>query len=294
MRTTPTRIDAELALHDFDRPAEMELSLLRADRGTLTVVADGRPIGNEPPLSEYRVVTLGDVSRRKATEQSLAEQYRVVSRLSDTVVEQALESKHYSETLEAAAFANARTSWTRSRPRRDSSTARRSERGQGCRHRRHMCGGSNGFRRAGAVGRTWPARVGAHRLFRDPARRWENARAGCDPEEAGAAHARRTAADGDAHGARRADPLGASVLCAVPVHRAGHHENWDGSGYPDGLAGDAIPVAARIVHLADVYDAIRSQRAYKPPWPEQRRGRTCERAPVRCSSRAWWKRSKPY
>ena len=43
-----------------------------------------------------------------------------------------------------------------------------------------------------------------------------------------------------------------------------HHEKWDGSGYPDGLAGDAIPVAARLMALADVFDALISVRAYKP------------------------------
>ena len=46
-----------------------------------------------------------------------------------------------------------------------------------------------------------------------------------------------------------------------------HHENWDGSGYPHGLAGDAIPEAAAIVHLVDVYDALRSARPYKVGFP---------------------------
>jgi putative two-component system response regulator len=44
-----------------------------------------------------------------------------------------------------------------------------------------------------------------------------------------------------------------------------HHEKWDGSGYPDGLAGDAIPIAARIMAVADVFDALTSRRVYKPP-----------------------------
>ena len=45
-----------------------------------------------------------------------------------------------------------------------------------------------------------------------------------------------------------------------------HHERWDGMGYPEGLAGEAIPLAARIVAVADVYDALCSQaRVYKEP-----------------------------
>ncbi len=43
-----------------------------------------------------------------------------------------------------------------------------------------------------------------------------------------------------------------------------HHEKWDGSGYPDGLAGDAIPIAARLMALADVFDALTCKRVYKP------------------------------
>ncbi|MEY2689914.1 MAG: hypothetical protein RL375_4114 [Pseudomonadota bacterium] len=46
-----------------------------------------------------------------------------------------------------------------------------------------------------------------------------------------------------------------------------HHERWDGLGYPDGLAGDAIPLAARLMALADVFDALISRRVYKEPFP---------------------------
>lgn len=46
-----------------------------------------------------------------------------------------------------------------------------------------------------------------------------------------------------------------------------HHEKWDGSGYPNGLAGEEIPMSGRIAALADVFDALTSQRPYKKAWP---------------------------
>jgi response regulator RpfG family c-di-GMP phosphodiesterase len=49
-----------------------------------------------------------------------------------------------------------------------------------------------------------------------------------------------------------------------------HHEKWDGTGYPRGLAGGSIPLFARIVAVADVFDALSSKRAYKDAWPRER------------------------
>jgi len=46
-----------------------------------------------------------------------------------------------------------------------------------------------------------------------------------------------------------------------------HHEKWDGSGYPRGLKGEAIPLCGRIVAIADVFDALCSERPYKHAWP---------------------------
>jgi HD-GYP domain-containing protein (c-di-GMP phosphodiesterase class II) len=75
---------------------------------------------------------------------------------------------------------------------------------------------------------------------------------------------------------RRHPILGAQIVAPFEFFASGalmirhHHERLDGSGYPDGLRGSAIPVGARIVAVADAYDALTSARAYRGPWtPEQ-------------------------
>ena len=58
-----------------------------------------------------------------------------------------------------------------------------------------------------------------------------------------------------------------SLGSILPIIRH-HHERWDGSGYPDGLWGEHIPLLARVAQVADVYDALTSQRSYKPAYPK--------------------------
>ncbi len=82
---------------------------------------------------------------------------------------------------------------------------------------------------------------------------------------------------------KRHTEYGAQVICSVeqkvgpmPFLDAAremahfHHEKWDGSGYPEGLSGTDIPLSARIMALADVYDALISRRVYKPPFPHSK------------------------
>ena len=67
-----------------------------------------------------------------------------------------------------------------------------------------------------------------------------------------------------------ADIIGAdnsSILRMAREIALCHHEKWDGSGYPAGLKGDAIPLSARIVTVADVFDALTTARPYKKAWP---------------------------
>jgi HD-GYP domain-containing protein (c-di-GMP phosphodiesterase class II) len=49
-----------------------------------------------------------------------------------------------------------------------------------------------------------------------------------------------------------------------------HHEKWDGTGYPRGLKGEEIPLAARIFAVVDVWDALRSDRPYRKSWPAEK------------------------
>jgi len=65
--------------------------------------------------------------------------------------------------------------------------------------------------------------------------------------------------------------LGDGSFLTMGISIAGyHHERWDGTGYPEGLAGEDIPLAARIVSIADVYDALNSPRVYKEAWSHQK------------------------
>jgi response regulator RpfG family c-di-GMP phosphodiesterase len=73
-------------------------------------------------------------------------------------------------------------------------------------------------------------------------------------------------ADALAEVARQHGPVRAFLQTAVDIARH-HHERFDGTGYPDRLTGSATPLAARIVALADVYDALRARRPHKPALP---------------------------
>lgn len=81
---------------------------------------------------------------------------------------------------------------------------------------------------------------------------------------------RHTTLGGDAIQAIEAKIEGKSFLALGKEIAYNHHEKWDGSGYPRGLSGEAIPLAARIIALADVYDALTTKRFYKEAYSHKR------------------------
>jgi response regulator RpfG family c-di-GMP phosphodiesterase len=62
---------------------------------------------------------------------------------------------------------------------------------------------------------------------------------------------------------------GRDLLRSAAIIAHEHHERWDGRGYPRGLAGEAISIEGRLVAIADVFDALSFERAYKPAWSDE-------------------------
>ena len=96
------------------------------------------------------------------------------------------------------------------------------------------------------------------------ARPRQGRRAGRDPREARGARRRGVGVHAPAHDPRRADPQRRPALRPVARIVRATHERWDGGGYPDGLAGEQIPLSARVVAVCDAYEAMITDRAYRP------------------------------
>jgi HD-GYP domain-containing protein (c-di-GMP phosphodiesterase class II) len=101
---------------------------------------------------------------------------------------------------------------------------------------------------------------------RPAARHRQDRHSAADPRQAGTLDPAELARirEHPALGAKILEPL-AAFAEAIPIVRS-HHERFDGGGYPQRLAGEEIPLLARLLAVADVYDALVSSRPYRPGW----------------------------
>jgi PAS domain S-box-containing protein len=247
---------------DFDRPAETEFHLTRPDASRTPVIIASRPL--PIPLDDLRVLTIIDISQQKSAETQLQHNYEFVVQMSNTVLEQAMDLKDYSKVLEAKVQ-------QRTRELHDANLdaiytlavaceVRDMDTGEHVRRIEH-------YTRMISLELKLPEKeadriayssvlhdVGKlhipDRILHKPGPLTEEERAELEQHTL----------------------IGERILPARPFYELSrqiarsHHENFDGSGYPDGLKDGAIPLAARITHVADVFDALSSARVYKPAW----------------------------
>lgn len=251
-------------LGQFDATHEGQFHVPTADGTLLPVIISGKPLGNAPPASDYRLITLTDISVMKKAEADRSEEIEVISRLSDTVLAQALDLKRHSEQLEQRVRertkelheANMEAIYMLA----IASEAKDTDTGA---HVRRIESLTLSIAETMGIPTGDSERIGYSAILHDVGKMLvpDSVLKKPGPLESHERDLMKLHAVG-----------GERILSRKPFFELArqiarsHHENWDGSGYPDGLSGDTIPVAARIVHLADVYDALTSQRVYKDSW----------------------------
>lgn len=248
-------------LDRFDEPVESEFYVERPDGTHMPVISAARPLRDDEAGIDLRVVTIVDVTQLK----EMADE---VHRLNDTIIGQALDLKHHSEKLEEKVAertaelreANMSTIYMLA----VASEARDEDTGS---HVRRIECFARAVAEAVGIDAAEAERIGYSAILHDVGKIHV-------PDSILKKPGKLT--DEERAEMQRHTLIGETILkgssffeTARQIARS-HHENFDGSGYPDGIAGDAIPLPARIVHVVDVYDALISPRVYKDPWPTER------------------------
>jgi len=267
-RSGNSRQQVESILQYSDEPVESELRIRRADGGELPVRVVSRRLAGSASLAGHCVLTLENISSRELSAEKFHEQYSDLARLSDTAIEQAIALKHYSEKLEERVR-------ERTADLHESNMdaivmlavaceARDADTGTHVRRIEHHAAAI--ARRLGLPA-TEAERIGYSSILHDVGKIHVPDRILRKPG---------TLTRGERAVMQTHTTVGEQILSkkgffdvARQITRT-HHENWDGSGYPDGLAGDGIPLSARIVRVADVFDALINERVYKPAWTTER------------------------
>ena len=266
--TGDVRVGVDRLLSRLGEETELEFVLPRGGGKLGTALLTVRRIAEQPGLSDCYMIAARDVSRQRATERELRESFDTVARLSDTVIAQALSLKSYSETLEQQVQERTRELHEANMEAiymlAEASEARDADTGA---HVRRIERYSLMLARASGMPPREAERIGYSAILHDVGKILV-------PDEILKKPAELTS---DERALMQSHTLaGERILSRKPFFdlarriARSHHENWDGSGYPDGIAGDAIPLDARIVHVVDVFDALASSRVYKSAWTPER------------------------
>ncbi|HRX87243.1 MAG TPA: HD domain-containing phosphohydrolase [Phycisphaerae bacterium] len=268
-------------------PAQTEGTLARGSAPPLPVLIAHGPLPPELGAPTGHLLLLIDIAKQKEADERQHALLAEVSRFSDTVIEQALELKRYAQRLEER---------VRERTRElheanidaifmlaVASEAKDADTGA---HVLRIQRGSAGIARMLGLSEREAEEIGYSAILHDVGKmvvpdQILRKPGPLTPEE-------RVIVEEHTLAGERILSTKPFFASARRIARS-HHENWDGSGYPDRLVGEEIALEARIVHVADVFDALTNARVYKPAWPmeealsflREHRGRMFDPAVVR-------------
>jgi PAS domain S-box-containing protein/putative nucleotidyltransferase with HDIG domain len=256
-------IDAAVA--DIQTPREGECYLPTPDGDRIPVVISARAWRDATGAHAYYALTLTDVTPLKQAQADLENQYRIIAELSNTILGQAENLKDYTGALEHRVHERTRELHEANMDAiymlAVASESKDQDTGDHVRRLQHY---SQSLARELGFSPREAEQIGYSAILHDVGKIHVPDHILKKPGPL---------TDAERQAIQQHTVAGEHILSTKPFfNRArriarSHHENFDGTGYPDRAGADDIPIEARIVHLADVYDALTTPRVYKKAWP---------------------------